>query len=289
MTGAAIAVPVGAVIQAGQRAGVRILLCIVIMPWVARAWLCSAARSPSCRRRRGPDGAAGGDRRGAARNRRQTRGPQAGRPFVRPDPGAAAFGHPRAIGVADRGHYARAWRARCSIRHPMARPKPRSIAASSRTGRRSRLPTYCARARVSRSSKATARATWASRFAVPTPETGLRIRNIVIFDDGFPVTQPDGLSRSDLIDPKAYGAIDVIRGPSSALYGNYATGGALNFRTRPGRTIDGVEYGVEGGSFGYLNNYLPPARRSAISNIRCLPAMRGVMGSSRIAGSIPRQ
>ena len=41
---------------------------------------------------------------------------------------------------------------------------------------------------------------------------GFGIRNIVIFDDGFPVTQPDGLSRSDLIDPHAYGAIDVITG-----------------------------------------------------------------------------
>ncbi|WJR81503.1 TonB-dependent receptor [Bradyrhizobium sp. NP1] len=85
---------------------------------------------------------------------------------------------------------------------------------------------------------------------------GFGIRNIVIFEDGFPVTQPDGLSRSDLIDPHAYAAIDVIRGPSSALYGNYATGGALNFRSRPGGTVDGAEYGVEGGSFGYLNNYM---------------------------------
>src|SRR5690349_185911 len=76
---------------------------------------------------------------------------------------------------------------------------------------------------------------------------GFGIRNMVIFDDGFPVTQPDGLSRSDLIDPHAYGAIDVIRGPSSALYGNYATGGAVNFRTRPGREIDGFAYGVDGG------------------------------------------
>jgi iron complex outermembrane receptor protein len=32
---------------------------------------------------------------------------------------------------------------------------------------------------------------------------GFGIRNLVIFDDGFPVTQPDGLSRSDLIDPRA--------------------------------------------------------------------------------------
>jgi len=90
---------------------------------------------------------------------------------------------------------------------------------------------------------------------------GFGIRNLVIFDDGFPVTQPDGLSRSDLIDPRAYAAIDVIRGPSSALYGNYATGGALNFRTRPGGTIDGVEYGVDGGSFGYLNNYLAAGKK----------------------------
>lgn len=90
---------------------------------------------------------------------------------------------------------------------------------------------------------------------------GFAIRNMVIFDDGFPVTQPDGLSRSDLIDPRAYGAIDVIRGPSSALYGNYATGGALNFRTRPGGAIDGVEYGIDGGSFGYLNNYLAVGKK----------------------------
>ncbi|WP_316165235.1 MULTISPECIES: TonB-dependent receptor [unclassified Bradyrhizobium] len=85
---------------------------------------------------------------------------------------------------------------------------------------------------------------------------GFGIRNIVLFEDGFPVTQPDGLSRSDLIDPHAYGAVDVIRGPSSALYGNYATGGAINFRTRPGSSIDGAEIGSEGGSFGYLSNYM---------------------------------
>lgn len=90
---------------------------------------------------------------------------------------------------------------------------------------------------------------------------GFGIRNIVIFDDGFPVTQPDGLSRSDLIDPHAYGAIDVIRGPSSALYGNYATGGAINFRTRLGREIDGFEYGVDGGSFRYLNNYFTTGKK----------------------------
>jgi iron complex outermembrane receptor protein len=53
----------------------------------------------------------------------------------------------------------------------------------------------------------------------------------------------------------------VIRGPSSSLYGNYATGGAINFRTRPGGSIDGVELGSEGGSFGYLSNYLTAGKK----------------------------
>ena len=101
-----------------------------------------------------------------------------------------------------------------------------------------------------------ARAISAFRSVVRTRKTASEIRNIQVFEDGFPVTQPDGLSRTDLTDPHAYGAIDVIRGPSSALYGNFATGGMINFRLRTGAQIDGVEVGTDGGSFGYLNNYL---------------------------------
>ncbi|MEC4589687.1 TonB-dependent receptor [Nitrospirillum amazonense] len=81
------------------------------------------------------------------------------------------------------------------------------------------------------------------------------VRNIQMFEDGFPVTQPDGLGRSDLTDPHAYAGIDVIQGPASALYGNYATGGAVNFRTRTGADIDRAETGVDVGSFGYVNAY----------------------------------
>ncbi|MGW5956583.1 TonB-dependent receptor family protein [Methylorubrum thiocyanatum] len=79
-------------------------------------------------------------------------------------------------------------------------------------------------------------------------------RNMVVLEDGFPVTQPDGASRFDLVDPRAYSRIDVFRGPQSALFGNYATGGALAFRTRTGREIDGYEIGVDAGSFGYLSH-----------------------------------
>lgn len=81
------------------------------------------------------------------------------------------------------------------------------------------------------------------------------IRNVQVFEDGFPVTQPDGTARSDLTDPHAYAGVDVAQGPSSALYGNYATGGAILFRTRPGGEIGGVEAGADFGSFGYFNDY----------------------------------
>ena len=80
-------------------------------------------------------------------------------------------------------------------------------------------------------------------------------RNIQVFEDDFPVTQPDGLARFDLTDPHAYGAVDVVRGPSSARYGNYALGGAVNFRTRRGRDLKGVEVGTDFGGGGYANVY----------------------------------
>ncbi|MFK5597772.1 TonB-dependent receptor family protein [Methylobacterium sp. HMF5984] len=78
-------------------------------------------------------------------------------------------------------------------------------------------------------------------------------RNMVVLEDGFLVTQADGASRFDLSDPRAYSRIDVFRGPQSALFGNYASGGALAFRTRTGREIDGAEVAVDAGSFGVLN------------------------------------
>jgi iron complex outermembrane receptor protein len=86
------------------------------------------------------------------------------------------------------------------------------------------------------------------------------IRNLQMFEDGFPVTQPDGLSRVDDLDPHAIGSVDVYKGPSSALFGNYATGGAINFHTRSGADIDGFEFGSDAGSFNYFNEYLTYGR-----------------------------
>jgi iron complex outermembrane receptor protein len=85
---------------------------------------------------------------------------------------------------------------------------------------------------------------------------GFGVRNIKVYEDWFPVTQSDGLSRTDITDPHAYGAVDIIRGPSSARYDNYALGGVVNFRQRLGQEINGLEIGQDFGSFGYHNTYV---------------------------------
>ena len=87
-------------------------------------------------------------------------------------------------------------------------------------------------------------------------KTSFGINNIKTYEDWFPTTQSDGLSRTDINDPNAYEGIDIIRGPSSSLYDNYALGGVVNFRSRRGRDIDGVDVGSSYGSHGYWNDYV---------------------------------
>ncbi|WP_363352121.1 TonB-dependent receptor domain-containing protein [Methylocystis echinoides] len=97
-----------------------------------------------------------------------------------------------------------------------------------------------------------------SRLGVGFP---LGVRNIMMYEDGFPITTADGVGRTDMLDPHAYSATDVYRGPSSALFGNYAYGGAINFRTFSGAEIDGVDTGSEFGSYGYINNYVRAGKK----------------------------
>ncbi len=81
------------------------------------------------------------------------------------------------------------------------------------------------------------------------------LKNLQILEDGFPMTQPDGTARADLIDPHAYEGMDVFEGPASTVYGNYAVNGAISFRTRKGADIHGLEIGSDFGSYGMFNNY----------------------------------
>ena len=59
------------------------------------------------------------------------------------------------------------------------------------------------------------------------------VRGITIVVDGIPYTLPDGQSQLDAIDLDSAALIEVVRGPSSLLYGN-ASGGAITIETADG-------------------------------------------------------
>ena len=82
-------------------------------------------------------------------------------------------------------------------------------------------------------------------------KTAFAVRDIKIYEDGFMQTQSDGLSRLDIQDPWFMRSVEVTRGASSSLYDNYALGGMVQFRTRRGSDINGVETFLSGGSYGY--------------------------------------
>ena len=77
------------------------------------------------------------------------------------------------------------------------------------------------------------------------------MRDVKFYEDGIGQTQSDGLSRLDIHDPWFMESTEVVRGASSSMYGNYALGGAVHFKTRRGKDINGVETFVTGGSYGY--------------------------------------
>lgn len=77
------------------------------------------------------------------------------------------------------------------------------------------------------------------------------IRGIKLYVDGIPATLPDGQGGIDSIDIGSTDHMEVIRGPSSSLYGS-AAGGVINLYTEDG-PVDApfVEGRVTTGSFGY--------------------------------------
>ena len=56
------------------------------------------------------------------------------------------------------------------------------------------------------------------------------VRGVRVISDGIPLTMPDGQSNLNNVDLGSAGAIQVLRGPASALHGN-AAGGVISIVT----------------------------------------------------------
>jgi iron complex outermembrane receptor protein len=75
------------------------------------------------------------------------------------------------------------------------------------------------------------------------------IRGIRLYVDGIPATMPDGQGQLSNVDLGSAAAIEVLRGPFSALYGN-ASGGVVQVFTRTGHGPPVLDAGVAVGSDG---------------------------------------
>jgi iron complex outermembrane receptor protein len=75
------------------------------------------------------------------------------------------------------------------------------------------------------------------------------IRGVKIIVDGIPETLPDGQGQVDNIDLSSVSSIEVIRGPSSSLYGN-ASGGVINITSESFGTPF-TRMSISSGSYGY--------------------------------------
>ena len=62
-------------------------------------------------------------------------------------------------------------------------------------------------------------------------QTPFGVRGITTFVDGIPATMADGQSVLDHLDIGSLGRVEVLRGPSAAMYGN-GGGGVLSFQTK---------------------------------------------------------
>jgi outer membrane receptor protein involved in Fe transport len=79
--------------------------------------------------------------------------------------------------------------------------------------------------------------------------------DLALWIDGVPVNEPvnghaEGYNDWSLIFPQAIQDLDVIKGPTSALFGNFAFSGIVNVRTLD--HLDGTRTWINGGSAGHI-------------------------------------
>ena len=93
-------------------------------------------------------------------------------------------------------------------------------------------------------------------LSIRAPQPRFGLRGLAIIQDGIPITTADGTTEPGNVDLGSVGRIDVIRGPSSVLYGN-AAGGVINLQTTfdESRALT-IRPDVQFGSHGYNRQQL---------------------------------
>ena len=94
------------------------------------------------------------------------------------------------------------------------------------------------------------------RFAIRAPLPRFGMRGVQIVQDGVPMTMADGTTEPTNIDLGSLGRVEVLRGPSSVLYGNSA-GGVISLQSEfPAAGAVAVQPDVQWGSHGYRQQQL---------------------------------
>ncbi|MEM7281628.1 MAG: TonB-dependent receptor [Pseudomonadota bacterium] len=119
------------------------------------------------------------------------------------------------------------------------------------------------------------------------------IRGIRIYVDDVPESLPDGQAQVDSIDMGSASRIEVIRGPSSSLYGN-ASGGVISITSQRGELPPELETTLSLGEYGYgryqikLNgqagstDYLLNVSRTELDGYRDHAEARGNLFNGRV-------
>ena len=86
------------------------------------------------------------------------------------------------------------------------------------------------------------------------------IRGVKVLVDGIPESTPDGQAQVDNLDLGVIENIEVVRGPSSGLYGN-ASGGVISFTTQNPTATPFTEARISLGSYGLQQYQLKTGRQ----------------------------
>ena len=102
--------------------------------------------------------------------------------------------------------------------------------------------------------------------------------DLALWIDGVPVNEPvnghaEGYNDWSLMFPQAIQDLDVIKGPTSALFGNFAFSGIVNVRTLD--HLDGTRAWVNGGSAGHIEG-------TVLSGFGADSSTHGVVGARAV-------